>query len=362
MPVVPLERHTAVACGVVLSLLVLMGMGDPVPRPYVFPSLELFPPMPVPAYGPVTVEGAELGRMLFYDPVLSADGTLSCASCHQQRYAFSDGPQASSLGLSGTPTPRNTSALFNLAWYPAFFWDGRSPSLEDQVLHPVRDPDELGAGWPVVQDRLAQDERYRSGFRAAFGSEYPDSMLIARALSQFLRTLISADSKYDRVLRGEARFTEAEHAGFVLANEQNKGDCLQCHTTDRDALGTALRSSNNGLPPASGLSDNVDMGRGAVTGAAHEMGQFKIPSLRNVGVTAPYMHDGRFATLEEVVEFYSSGVQASANTDPRMGTAHRGGAHLSATEKAQLIAFLLTLTDSTFISDPRHADPFGGSR
>ncbi len=345
-----------------LVMVLLLSMGTHGPSPFTFPTLKFFPEMPVALDNPVTPEGAELGRMLFHDPILSADGSLSCASCHQQRYAFSDGPRTFSKGADGSLMQRNTPGLFNLAWYPAFFWDGRSPSLEDQVLHPVRDAREMGAGWPVVMERLAHDELYRESFKSVFGTAPLDSILVAKAIAQYLRTLISADSKYDRVLRGEATFTPDEYAGFVLANEQNKGDCLQCHTTDSDALGTTRRFSNNGLDAASDPTQYMDPGRGAVTGRSNEHGQFKIPSLRNVGVTAPYMHDGRFATLEEVIDFYSNAVHAGVNTDPRMGTAHQGGAHLSPMEQQQLLAFLHTLTDSSFISDPRHGDPFTAGR
>jgi len=327
-------------------------------HPYKFPTLPYFPPLPVSADNPVTVEGAELGRMLFYDPVLSKDSSLSCSSCHQQRYAFSDGPQTFSTGLAGQTMVRNTPALFNLAWYPAFFWDGRAASLEEQVSHPVRVAGELGAGWDVVVDRLERGVRYPEKFYRAFGTDAVDSVLAAKAIAQYLRTLISANSLYDRALRREYFFTEDERAGFVLANEQNKGDCLQCHTTDSDALGTARGFSNNGLELSAGPETYLDVGRGAVTGRRSDLGQFKVPSLRNVAVTAPYMHDGRFSTLEEVIDHYSDAVHGGPYVDPRMGSASRGGANLSALEKRQLLQFLHTLTDTTFLSDNRFGDPF----
>jgi cytochrome c peroxidase len=347
---------------IVLIMVLLLSMGTDKLLPYPFPTMKYFPEMPVAPDNPVTQQGAELGRSLFYDPLLSADGSLSCASCHQQRYAFSDGPRAFSTGMNGSRMHRNTPALFNLAWYPAFFWDGRSPSLEDQVLHPVRDARELGAGWAVVVERLENSEHYRTRFKFVFGDVPLDSTLVAKAIAQYLRTLISADSKYDRVLRGEATFSPNEFAGFVIANEQNKGDCLQCHTTDRDALGTTRRFSNNGLDAARDPMEYHDPGRGGFSGMQEERGQFKIPSLRNVGLTAPYMHDGRFATLEDVISFYSDSVHAGVNIDPRMGTARQGGAHLSPLEQQQLLAFLHTLTDSSFITDTRHGDPLVSGR
>ena len=341
-----------------LPLVLAMVSGTNGPRPYPLPTPRFFPEMPLPEGYRITEEGVALGRMLFHDPLLGRDSAMACAGCHRQEHAFADTNTAFSTGVVGLRGTRNTPPLFNLAWYPAFFWDGRARTLEEQMLHPVRDPNELGADWPTVEARIRRSTRYPELFRAAFGTEHVDSLLVARAIGQFLRTLISADSKYDRVLAGRDRFTADEAAGFVLANEQHKGDCLQCHTTDRDALGTNREFSNNGLDPASDPLEYKDPGLGGITGRPADMGRFKVPSLRNVAVTPPYMHDGRFATLEEVIDHYSDGVHAGVNTDPRMGNAGRGGARLGPAEKQQLLAFLLTLTDSTFLTDRRHADPF----
>lgn len=335
---------------------VLLGAHGTAPTPYVFKTLPYFPEMPVALDNPVTVEGAALGRKLFHDPILSRDGSLSCASCHKQRYAFSGGPERFSIGSSGARMKRNTPPLFNLAWYPAFFWDGRAATLEEQVLHPVREADELGSDWPSAIARINATSHYAALLQDAFGTPVADSTLAARAIAQYLRTLISANSRFDRALRREIKMTDDEFAGFVLANEQDKGDCLQCHTTDRDALGTNRIFSNNGLDSAAAPSDYPDAGLGAVTKKPEDMGRFKVPSLRNVAVTAPYMHDGRFATLEEVLEFYNSGVHAGVNTDARMGNAHAGGARLTKEQTRQLLAFLHALTDSSFLVDPAHAD------
>lgn len=323
-------------------------------EPIAFVTPPYFPAMPLPTSGTVTQATVQLGRMLFHDPVLSGDSSFSCANCHRQQFAFGDAPLRTSTGHSGMPLRRNTPPLFNLAWYPAYGWDGRSASLEEQVLHPVRTATEMGGDWSLVVDRIRRSALYAPLFQDAFPGSAIDSNLVARAIDHFLRTLISADSKYDRVLRGEDRFTDDERAGFVIANEQDKGDCLQCHTTDSDALGTTGRFSNNGLPD-NGL---IDLGRAEVTGLQRDVGRFKIPSLRNVAVTAPYMHDGRFATLEEVLRFYNEGVLGGPHVDPVMGIAHRGGAHLDSTEVRQLLAFLHTLTDHTFLQDPVHGDPF----
>lgn len=314
--------------------------------------------MPVAADNPVTEEGVRLGRYLFYDPILSSDGQISCASCHRQSQAFSDAPRRYSMGRAGLPTARNAMPLFNLAWYPAMFWDGHAASIEAQVLHPVRDPSEMNLPWDEAARRLQASAFYRPKFRAAFGNEVIDSLLVSKAIAQFMRTLISHDSKFDRVLAGAARLSPSEKAGFVLMNDQTKGDCLHCHSTDADALGTLRTFSNNGLDRVSAVNEFADMGLAKTTGDRRDAGRFKVPSLRNVAVTAPYMHDGRFATLKEVLRFYSDGVQLSPTIDPKMGSAHQGGVHLSDQEQSDIISFLEALTDSTFISNPAYANPF----
>ena len=329
---------------------------DP-PRPYVFPELKHFPVMPLAHDNQVTVEGAELGRHLFYDPILSLDSTMSCASCHRQEVAFSDAPNRFSEGLGGERLARNTMPLFNLAWYSSMFWDGRIGSLEDQVFHPVRAHDEMNLSWPEAEERVNRNAFYRQMFKLAFGEVEIDSILIARAVAQFERTLISINSKYDRVLRGEDHFTSDEYEGFVLMNDQTKGDCLHCHTTDSDALGTTGLLSNNGLFAARSPSDYADPGHGGVTFRSYDYGFFRIPSLRNVTLTAPYMHDGRFNTLEDVLKFYSAGVHAAYNIDPKMGHGNQRGAQLTIVEQEQVIAFLKTLTDSSFITNRAFSDP-----
>ncbi len=328
------------------------------PRPYPFPKLEFFPPMPRPAANPVTIEGVALGRFLFYDPILSADSSFSCASCHRQEKAFSDGGNRFSRGLAGEPLRRNTMPLFNLAWYRSYFWDGKAESLEAQVLHPVRAAGEMNLAWHEAARRVARSPFYRPKFLAAFGDAPIDSLHIAKAIAQFERSLISHHSKYDQVLRGESYFTTEEYNGFVLVNDQTKGDCLHCHTTDADALGTTGRFSNNGLDAVRDFRQFSDPGRGGITHSENDFGLFKIPSLRNLPATAPYMHDGRFATLEQVMDFYSEGVQPAVNIDSKMGFAHRGGARLSPTEKSDIIAFLKTLSDSMFLTDPQFSNPF----
>lgn len=329
------------------------------PTLYPFPKLTLFPTMPVDSTNLPTLEGVALGRFLFYDPILSADSTFSCASCHQQQAAFADASSSQfSTGIAGVSMRRNTMPLFNLAWYPAFQWDGKVASLEEQVFHPVRAVDEMNLDWETAQKRIQNSSFYRTKFQLAFGTQKIDSVLIAKAIGQFERTLISNQSKYDQVIAGKAYFTTDEYEGFLLMNDQTKGDCLHCHTTDADALGTTTKFSNNGLSPAYSPQGYTDQGRAEITKNNKDIGKFKIPSLRNIAITAPYMHNGQFQTLAEVLDFYSEGVHKSYNIDSKMGLAHQGGVRLTAQEKQQIIAFLHTLTDSTFLTNPAYSNPF----
>ena len=325
---------------------------------YKFPEPKFFPKMPIASINPVTIEGANLGKHLFYDPVLSSDSTMSCASCHHQKNAFSDWPNSFSKGRNGTLLKRNTMPLFNLAWYPSFFWDGRASSIEEQVFHPVREYNEMNLDWKSAAKRIEQNKFYKNQFIEVFGSPKIDSVQISFALAQFLRTLISFQSKYDLVMDGKILFTKEEYEGFILVNDQTKGDCIHCHNTDGDALGTTLVFTNNGLDAVTNANDYKDQGRGSVTGKTTDYGKFIVPSLRNLAFTAPYMHDGRFFTLEEVIDFYSEGVKLCANLDSKMEYAHRGGVKLSPEEKKKIIAFLLTLSDSSFISNPQFSNPF----
>ena len=326
--------------------------------PYSFPELVNFPKMPVSVANPVTKEGAALGRYLFYDPILSNDSTISCSSCHQQKYAFSDSPNQFSKGRNGVLMKRNTMPLFNLAWYPVFFWDGKAPTIEAQVFHPIKAVDEMNMKLNSALERLNKSKFYKNKFASVFDKEHIDSSDIANALGQFLRTLISHQSKYDLYLEGKIKFTEDEFDGFVLTNLQNKGDCLHCHTTDADALGTTATFSNNGLDDILNPADYKDKGLGAITKNKNDNGKFIIPTLRNIALTAPYMHDGRFKTLEDVVEFYNTGLHNSVNVDSKMESAYKGGVHLSPEEKHKIVSFLKTLTDSTFITNPEFSNPF----
>ncbi len=307
---------------------------------------QRFPEVTLPADNPLTQEGVALGRQLFHDRRLSGNGTQSCASCHDETHAFADGRRFSP-GAEQQAGTRNAMPLFNLAWQQSFFWDGRAATLREQVLMPIQDKREMHETLPNVIAKLSADEECTTAFARAFGSAGITSERIAKALEQFLLTLVSQESRFDRAARKVAELTESERRGlrlFVTEFDPKRGlrgaDCFHCHG---GTLFTSQQFANNGL----GLSSD-DLGRMAVTQNAADRGKFKTPSLRNVARTAPYMHDGRFATLEEVVEHYSGGVQRTDTLDPNLAKHPEGGIQFTTQEKADLVAFLKTLTDEGF--------------
>lgn len=333
------------------------------PTPYTLTYPSYFSPMPIPANNPLTEEGIRLGRFLLYEERLSGDNTQSCASCHGSAVAFTDHGNRFSTGIDGIQGTRNAMALQNLGWETSFFWDGRAATLEEQILMPVMDPIEMHEEWPDALAKLQADPVYPTLFLRAFGTPGITQERTAKAIAQFLRTMVSSNSKYDRMVRGEELFTVEEQFGFELTTYegglppdvpmgQGGADCFHCHPSGGGRF-TDGQIRNNGLDPESLWSD---LGLGALTGLPQDRAKFKTPSLRNVALTAPYMHDGRFQTLEEVIEHYNSGGHASTTVDPNMKYT-TGGLQLSAAKKAQLIAFLHTLTDTEFVNDPRFQDP-----
>lgn len=319
--------------------------------PYEFPELRGFREMPLNSDNSVTNEGAKLGRFLFYDSILSLNHDLACATCHQQQYAFGTNDSLD-LGSDGKLLMRNTPALFNLAWYDSYFWDGRAPSIESQINFPITSHSELNISWSEVSKRLEKNPFYANQFKQVFPKNKIDSTTISYAIAQFERTIISHNSKFDKAARGEIELTRDEFRGFELLNDQTRGNCMHCHTTDSDLIGTTGKLANNGLPL------RADNGRSGITNKPEDLGKFKIPSLRNLQYSAPYMHDGRFKTIEEVIDFYSIGIQVSPSLDSRMHLSGPGGANFTKLEKYQIIQFLNTLNDSTFISDSRFNNPF----
>lgn len=321
------------------------------------PIIEKYlPPMDIPIDNPLTVEGVELGRKLFYDTKLSADNTLACAGCHAPTSGFSD-PDQFSTGIDNIEGNRNSMPIVNLGWAKKFFWDGRAKSLEDQAFGPVVNPIEMHNTWVNAISTLQADDIYPELFQKAFGSSTIDSVMVAKAIAQFERTMISGNSPFDRYLRQEnTGMTEQEelevYQGFALFMDETKGDCFHCHGDQYMPLWTDNLFHNNGLDAT--FTDN---GLGDVTGNPNDNGKFKTPTLRNLKYTAPYMHDGRFETLEEVVDHYSFGLQNSSTIDPLMKNVDNGGVALSPTEKALLVKFLMALSDESYITNPAFQEP-----
>jgi cytochrome c peroxidase len=312
------------------------------PTAYTLEKPEGFPDINIPLDNPMTVEGIELGRKLFYDPILSADNTLSCAGCHAQNTAFSDSSQFS-IGVDDIAGTRNSPTIINPVWGTSFFWDGRAETLEEQALEPVPNPIEMHLKWSEAVVKLGNHASYPSLFAKAFGTDKITKELTAKAIAQFERTLISANSKYDTRV-----FTDSEQRGFELYFSE-KADCFHCH-------GTVLLTDN--LFHNNGLDETFsDLGLGKRTQNPSDYGKFKTPTLRNIEFSAPYMHDGRFKTLEEVVDFYSDGLKYSESIDPLMKNVFREGVRLSDSEKVDLIAFLKTFSDTEFLTNPKFAKP-----
>ncbi|MST94255.1 MAG: cytochrome-c peroxidase [Pedosphaera sp.] len=305
-----------------------------------------------------TDHGATLGRVLFYDKRLSTNQTLACASCHQQAHGFSD-PRQFSVGFDGSVGDRNSMGLSNARWYQRenFFWDERAATLEIQTLMPIQNPIEMGMTLATLTNRLAAEPFYTNLFAKAFGTPAVTSDRISKALAQFVRSIVSTSSKYDLgVTNNFANFTAQENQGRLLffgAPPGPPGVCAACHGTDNFVPGPAI--NNNGLE-----FPFVDRGLGGVTGVPQDDGKFKTPSVRNIELTAPYMHDGRFTNLEQVVEFYNSGVVDNPNLSPPLRTPGGGvlRLNLTAAQKAALVAFLKTLTDTSLATDPKLSDPF----
>ena len=307
-------------------------------------------PPEIPRDNPLTVEGIALGKALFYDPILSANNTQSCATCHIQSTSFTD-PNQFSVGINGSLGTRNSMPLFNLAWHDRgpLNWDGSARTLEEQIFEPVTNPLEMANTWPDAVSSLQNSGTYPELFDATFGSTQIDSVLVSKAIAQFIRTMISGNSKFDRFLNGQEELTEAEERGLNIFLDENKGDCFHCHGNPGNPLWTDNRFHNNGLDEFF-----IDRGLGAVTGDPRDDGLFRTPSLRNLAFTAPYMHDGRFSTLEEVIDHYSQGLVYSETVSPLLKNIAQGGVQLTPEEKTDLKAFLLSLTDDSFTTDSEY--------
>ena len=318
-----------------------------------------FPTLNNPYKDSLTIEGVELGRMLFYDKHLSLHGDKSCASCHNFLYALSDSGKAKSTNEFGS-TVRNAPALQNLAWASQLFWDGRANSLAGQAQDAYQH--ELGLMVQNAITYLRSDSTYTRLFRKAFGR--PGDVTepkIYKAVQQFVMTAVSGNSKLDKYLRSETQLTASEQMGYQIFLTET-GDCFHCHgsTDGSTLLMTDNLFRNNGLDSAVNVTDLVDPGRGGITGVSADYGKFRDPSLRNIALTGPYMHDGRYTTLEQVINFYSDSLKLSPTIDLIMLLPNHanGGVHLSTVQKQALLDFLNTLTDTSFINNPNLKSPF----
>ncbi len=290
---------------------------------------------------PLTTQGFTLGKALFYDGLLSHDGTVSCGFCHQPTAAFAHTDHALSHGIRDQIGIRNVPAIQNKAWQREFFWDGGVQDLDLLPIAPIQNPVEMGDTLANVLRKLRNDPRYPTLFEAAFGTKEITTERTMKALSQFMLTLVSSNSRYDKAVRGEGpALTNAETRGLTTF----KAKCATCHATD---LFTDNSFRSNGLPRIPNAKID-DVGRGAITLKPEDNYKFKVPSLRNVERTPPYMHDGRFWTLEQVLNHYATNPASSPTTDPALR-----GLTLSNAERTDLITFLRTLTDNEFLSDRR---------
>lgn len=341
------------------------------PTPYTIMKPAHFPEVPVPADNPMTLEGVQLGRRLFYDPVLSGDSSMSCSSCHHAELSFSDG-RTVAIGIDSINGRRNAMSLLNVAYnQTGLFWDGRSPTLEDQALHPVEDVIELHATWAQVVAKLQAHPVYPEMFRKAFGIKDRIEItkdIVGKALAQFERILISSGkSRYDKFKLGDQdALSDDEKAGFLMFFDQGAqyslpdAQCFHCHSGDVLINGGGY--FNNGLDSVASLNNYLDKGRGEVTGKYSDNGKFRAPSLRNITMTGPYMHDGRFKTLEEVIDHYGDGAGTGVeNEDPfisAIGTKVGSKYYLTAEQKANILKFLQALNDPDFIANPDIRNPF----
>ena len=344
-------------CGVLIGFLAILASAcKPEETHYQQTPYELLQPSyfptknNIPADNPMTEEGVALGRKLFYDSRLSGrdgtEGIRSCYSCHHQENSFEYG--------ASTGTHHAMLPLINLAWNrTGLGWNGGVATLEDMVLAAVTSPVEINADTNQVIKYLQKTDDYPELFEKAFGSRNITFINVEKAIAQFIRSLVSADSKFDRYLRGEEQLTEDELAGYELFCTEEGADCFHCHGGGGLALMTTNLFYNNGLDDE--FNDSED--RAAITGSHWDKGAYKAPTLRNIAVSSPYMHDGRFTTLDEVINFYSEGVKDSENINPLMHHVMDGGVQLTDIEKTQLKAFLNTLTDETFLNNPDYSKP-----
>jgi cytochrome c peroxidase len=324
----------------------------PAAQPLTLTLPTYFPEMPSRADNPLTVEGVALGRRLFHDPILSGDSSLACAGCHTQSLAFGDFRPASE-GIHGDKSTRQAPTIVNQAWnINGIFWDGRAADLEEQATRPVPEVTEMDLPWPTAVERLQRHPDYPDLFCAAFGTSEITRDRVVKAIGQFERTFISVNSKYDKWRRGEVQLSYEEYRGYLFFMAETKGDCFHCHA---EPLFTSADFRVTGLD-----SIPLDLGRGAISGNPVEIGAFKAPTLRNIMESPPYMHDGRFMTIRQVLEHYNHGFSQPGNLDPLIDKRNQFPP-MSAADLDTLEFFLHTLTDWEFLGNPDLSDPFATS-
>jgi cytochrome c peroxidase len=332
---------------IILFLLLLVSCNKPIevrkPTPYSLPQPAFFPT--VKNNTPLTEEGVELGRYLFYDGRLSGptqpDSMFSCASCHKQQYAFEAGNNVEGKvrGIKGALTSKSMLPLINLAYNGnGYTWDGNVSSVEDIVRSTLVDTIEMAGNIDTIVKRIAAIPLYPPKFEAAFGTPTVTAERICNAITQFILTLLSGDSRFDRYVTGRGTLTDDELLGYQLFSTEEGADCFHCHGGQGNMLFSTYLMANNGLD-ANGIP-------------------YRIPTLRNIGFTMPYMHDGRFQTLDEVIDHYSEHVKFSQTISPLMHHLDDGGVQLTPREKQCLKAFLLSLNDSSFVTNPKYGNPF----
>ncbi|MFH0894534.1 MAG: cytochrome c peroxidase [Bacteroidota bacterium] len=326
------------------------------PTPYNIDIPKYFPTqLIIPEDNPMTVEGVELGRYLFYEGRIAGrtDTLMSCGTCHFQQYAFENGT-GFGYGVTGIKTPHVMLPLFNLVWNPNnILWNGKVKWLEDLTWMGIHAPHEMKSDTNRAKALLQSIPFYPPLFKKAFGSDIITAKNMGRAIAQFMRSMVSANSKFDQWLRGETSLTASEMSGYNIFNTET-GDCFHCHGT---ILFTTNLFYNNAKDSI--FNDSTSLkDRYSITHDPQDIGAFRAPSLRNAELTGPYMHDGRFATLTDVINFYSEGLIWSPYVHPFMKKVNDGGIQLTLQQKADLLAFLKTLTDQTFINNPDYISPF----
>lgn len=327
------------------------------PTPLTLELPERFPPFPVNPDNPLTMEGVELGKRLFFDPLLSGNNTQSCASCHQQNAAFVDAGMRFSLGITGAKGIRNSMPLFNLAWADRFFWDGNAKSLEELMIKPIINEFEMNEDIIRAVAEIQEDPQYPGMFQKAFGTSRVSIDLLSKALAQYVKTIISENPKSDGTARGRIFRTTQEQRGLMVFLDENKGDCFHCHEVGNPFV-TNFQMMNSGV----NADDRKDPGFYNVTGDPRDLGKFKVPSLLNLRYTAPYFHDGRFETLSQVLDFYDTAFHFHDNLDPNLKK------HMDFSQnppkpiprqwtnqdKADLLAFLISLSDTSLLTNPAY--------